>query len=84
MNGVHIYATGGHEPATRFNAGAPIGQEHWVNRGAHRLVMTSCCEEKRWAANCTVQVYYDAVYTWCRDGKGCQTDFWKRVRGEIL
>ena len=82
METCHIFRAA-HEPATRFDLGAPGGRRHIVRYGAHRLVPARCCHAFRWAKNCTVQVYYDGISFWCRDGKGCKTEFWKRVRKEI-
>lgn len=33
---------------------------------------TYCCRKKRFARNLTVQVFYDSIRFWCRDGKGCK------------
>jgi hypothetical protein len=68
---VHVF-TAVHHDATRFNLGEPVGEEHWVEWSARKLIRTDCCNRLRWAKNCTVQVYYDGCRFWCRDGKGCK------------
>lgn len=70
---IHIYRLN-HQPATRFvtvfgDLTSPL--RRWTHNPAHRTVPTSCCRTRRWAKNCTVQVYYDRVPFWCRPGKGC-------------
>jgi hypothetical protein len=67
---IHVYRSG-HQPATRFRV--EVGRKtHTFSRRRRAIVRTDCCKQKRWAGNCTIQVYYDAAYHWCRDGKGCK------------
>ena len=67
---VHVY-TVGHQPATDFRERVN-GSVLWYRFSPRRCLFTSCCGRRRWAGNCTVQVYYDKIDVWCVDGKGCK------------
>lgn len=75
---LHVY-TSRHQPATRWVAVLWLRRgkriiEHrlWHRLRPRQLVRTSCCSKLRWAARCTVQVYYDMIPYWCRKGHGCK------------
>ena len=72
MTTVHIFSAP-LEPATRFNIGAPVGKRQMIHWPARKLVAASCCWKRRWAGNCVMQVYYDALRFSCRKGKGCKS-----------
>lgn len=57
---VHLYAVP-RQPATRFRVA--VGE---------RTRLIRCSPRRRWAAYCEVEVYYDAVYAFCRPGRGCR------------
>ena len=83
MSGVHIYRHAA-QPATRF-VDVVGGHRFWTRYHSRRLVRTSCCRQLRWAGNCVVQVYYDTVPFWCREGKGCKGHQERKyVRGAVL
>jgi len=70
----HVY-TRPHQPATRFVTvlTSPRGTlPHWTRYPSNRLLPTSCCRQWRPAKNLTVQVFFDVVSIWCREGAGCR------------
>lgn len=72
MTEVHIYRAE-REPATRFNAGRPIGQEHFIEYKPNHLLTCRTCLRRRPAKNLIAQVYYDGTYFFCAKGKGCNS-----------
>lgn len=77
MSEVHLY-TRDHQPATRFvtdlgqfEGGRYTSHRVWTRLRPRARVWASCCKRRRWAAHCTVQVYYDMLPFWCRPGRGC-------------
>ena len=69
-SGLHLY-TRPDEPATRYNAGAPIGRVIWIRNNPRRLMRCIRCERRRWAANLSVQVYFDMVRVFCANRERC-------------
>jgi hypothetical protein len=68
--GLHLYARPD-EPATRYNAGAPVGETFWINHNPRRQMWCHRCGRKRWAARLRVQVYYDLTRVYCADREHC-------------
>lgn len=71
MNGIHVYVTS-HQPATNFLVKLDGMRGKRFKRPARSTIYTDCCRRWRWAGRCTVQVYYDNIYAWCRPGTGCK------------
>ena len=67
--GVHIYRAPS-QPATRFEIF--FDKRHIFRYAKRHLFPCRKCRKMRWAANLVTQVYYDAQYFWCREGKGCK------------
>jgi hypothetical protein len=71
---LHVY-TRPHQSATRWvdhPAERRLGRAIVHRNPPNRLLGAHCCRKLRAAKNCTVQVYYDGVYVFCRPGKGCK------------
>ena len=68
--GIHIFSAR-KQPATRYLLDV-LDKPRWVKIAPHAKVWTDCCRKLRIAKNCVVQVYYDKVPYWCKDGKGCK------------
>ncbi len=68
----HIYTVRG-QPATRYQV--QLGERFTITiqRRRRSLVWTDCCKRLRWAGNCTIQVYYDGSYHWCKSRHGCKS-----------
>ena len=66
---VHVYVNPS-QPATRFvdDCGP---KPFWSTCRARRLWWTDCCRTRRWAKYVRVQVYYDTIHRFCKDGHGC-------------
>ena len=72
MNAVHIF-TAPSQPGTRDRIEGPPGKRGFIIRHSPRsLLWCYSCRKRRWAANVTVQVYYDCTLATCRQGKGCR------------
>ncbi len=67
---LHIY-TQPFQPATRW-IDHHFDPPMTFSGSPYRLVWCRCCEVRRQARNCVVQVYYDGVAYWCAEGKGCK------------
>mgnify|MGYP001617868322 CR=1 FL=1 len=67
---VHIFRAPD-QPAHRFVIDFGDGR-HWFRAPKRKLVPCYKCRERRWAQNCTVQVYYDSLRYFCRPGRGCK------------
>lgn len=63
------------QPATRYKVrlDMPSGPEYmtFTNRRLKRLHCHTC-KQVRIAGNLTAHVYYDAIYFFCKVGKGCK------------
>jgi hypothetical protein len=70
MSNVHIFVAS-KQPATRW-VDYNIDPPHTITWPANLLLWCRCCFKKRPAKNCVVQNYYDALYVWCAEGKGCK------------
>lgn len=68
---VHIHSTS-HQPATKYKVVITDTKTLTIHNTPRTRVGTQCCKRIRIAANCTVQVYYDEIWFWCRPGKGCK------------
>ena len=71
---LHVHAAAG-QPATRYRVSlAPDDglDGLWIRN--HRRALMRCfrCKRLRWAKNMFVQVYYDGVYQFCKEGRGCR------------
>lgn len=75
MGDLHIYGAN-KQLATDYSVSITLNdgrEETHRFRSAHRsLVRTRCCNKRRWAGRCVVQVYYDDVPMWCAEGYGCK------------
>ena len=71
MSVQHIYRAV-EQPATRFMVYLDDKRRHRFQYRRRQLCRTDCCRRLRQRGNCVVQVYYDAIYHWCRNGYGCK------------
>ena len=83
MSEVHIY-TAAMQPATCF-VDHNMNPPYTFRWSPHMLIYVECCDKRRRAANCVVQVYYDHLAVWCAPNKGCksQTFIEKKRRREF-
>lgn len=72
MNDIHIY-TVPHQPATNFVDGTGGGKPLRFKFHPRRQIFAWCCRRRRIAVNLSVQVFYDSVNFFCRDGHGCKS-----------
>jgi hypothetical protein len=70
MTDVHIY-TRSLQPAHNYVDGEGIGRPFRFRSNPRRHFRASCCGKLREARYLTVQVYYDHIPFWCREGRGC-------------
>jgi hypothetical protein len=57
------------QPATRWRFPGVPGWVRWKPRS---LVLTDCCDKRRWAKHVRIQAYYDGIRRWCAKGHGCK------------
>ena len=70
MTALHIY-TAGKQPATRFVDA--VGEKSFkCGYAPRRQIRCHDCHRLRWAANLTVQVYYDHTRFACVDKAKCK------------
>jgi hypothetical protein len=67
---LHIY-TAKRQPATRYHVAFDADNDIWIRNKRRTLMRCFRCKKLHWAGNMFVQVYYDGVYQFCADGKGC-------------
>ena len=81
MMDLHIYDTG-RQPATAWrDPNLPGRMARRVHRERpHTLRWTMCCRRRRLARYCDVKVFYDGIYTYCREGHGCTVEPKGRMR----
>lgn len=67
---LHIYRAAS-QPATLYvDRHGP--QALWTLNDPRKKIRAFCCRKLRWAKYLTVQVYYDSIMFWCREGCGCK------------
>ena len=64
---VHVY-TALAQPLTRYNIGTIIGVDRWRIIHRRKVFQCSLCYRRRWAKNLSIQVYYDMLRVFCKDG----------------
>jgi len=64
---VHIYLAES-QPATKWRDA--LGGWHKMKK--RHLGFCWNCKRRRWAQNLIIQAYYDVVYGFCVEGKGCK------------
>jgi len=71
MSTLHLYRAG-EQPATRYRVGLNTRSPFWVTCHPRTQLWAMCCKRRRYARGLVVQVYYDAIYQWCKPGHGCK------------
>jgi hypothetical protein len=67
---IHVY-TAGRQPAHDFTdrcGDRPLR----ITYSKRKKLRAHCCGKLRHAGNLWVQVYYDSIHRWCKDGCGCK------------
>jgi hypothetical protein len=68
MSALHIF-TSGHQPATNFYDENPTtGKRFRIRLRPYALRHCYGCDRRRRVENLTVQVFYDGLRYWCKDG----------------
>ena len=67
---LHIYQAKG-QPAIHY-IDYNTGMKCTVANPPKMLLPTACCRKKRRASNLTAHVYYDGIWFYCIEGKGCR------------
>ncbi len=67
---VHIF-TARLQAATRFRDDC-TDKPFICRRNPRKQIYSWCCRKKRWAKYLQVQVFYDSIRFWCKDGQGCK------------
>ena len=71
---LHIYRASD-QPATRHRVDLGDLGARWFTYPAHKRFWTHCCDQRRYAKNLIIHVYYDGSYFFCKTGKGCKDPF---------
>ncbi len=67
----HLYRAP-YQPATRYHIALDGTRGVTIRHHSRAQIRADCCKERRYARNLRVQVYYDCLRFWCRQGKGCK------------
>lgn len=60
------------QPATRFVVDVLGIKRYWVRNKPTALIPCLNCGKAHQARHMVVQVYIDAILTFCREGRGCR------------